>query len=827
MRGSTSPIWFALLLASGLAGVAAGGGCSPADGTSDGDDNGPKPGFDPARPGAGGGDEAGAGGSGNPGTPDGSDSLPDAGPDATPLEPRTSSVITFEPSARFAARECTLTVRFQGNARSVRIAGEFTNWATDARPLTRNGDAFEITLEPTATLKPGELYGYKLIVDDVWTIDPEARYRKLVGDQMNSGLRLPECTRGPEILTSKLTVTPTVSSSGVSGTARVRVEVRAPSGGPSPKRLIASLDGRALAASTYEVDEASGAVTFTVPGIAKGKHRLSLRAEDDAGRTAEPVDLPFWVEEEAFDYRDGLIYMFMMDRYANGDRSNDRPVGGPVDYDADFHGGDLQGALAVMKSGYFEKLGVRTIWLSPLNAQTSKHHPGSGNQQYSAYHGYWPIKAREVEPRFGGDAALRAFVREAHGRGIRVLLDLINNQVHEDHEYIGPNASWFRTSCKCGDIGCGWSERPFECMFERYLPDIDWTKPGAEKRFIDDAVFWIDEFDLDGFRVDAVKHVESNSIYNMRAELARRFEQGGERIFMVGETAVGEGDRGTFFGETFRSGFEWIDAYTGPNALDGQFDFPTRHNMADGLVNGERPLNEVEGELRKAETRYRPGNRHVRFLNGHDNPRIASIAARDPRLGCTWASGCRGTALPPLTYSDPEVYVRLKRALTVLYTMPGVPFLYAGDEVAFGGGADPDMRRDMLFAEPELAPLQMTRPSLSPRALSLRQVDLRDYARKLGAARSASRAIRRGERMTLLGNESNLWVYAYQTGPKEVAVIAVNRGPAVDRIVPTGSLSLGEITSFRSATDVGAATKVTGGVRVALGPGEATIFVGE
>ena len=48
---------------------------------------------------------------------------------------------------------------------------------------------------------------------------------------------------------------------------------------------------------------------------------------------------------------------------------------------------------------------------------------------------------------------------------------------------------------------------------------------------------------------------------------------------MVGETAVGEYDSGTFFGEHFGSGFEWIDAYTGPNALDGQFDFPTRHNM--------------------------------------------------------------------------------------------------------------------------------------------------------------------------------------------------------------------------------------------------------
>jgi hypothetical protein len=100
----------------------------------------------------------------------------------------------------------------------------------------------------------------------------------------------------------------------------------------------------------------------------------------------------------------------------------------------------------------------------------------------------------------------------------------------------------------------------------------------------------------------------------------------------------------------------------------------------------------VESQLAKSERSYRPDNHHVRFLNGHDNPRIASVAARDGKIQCSWASGCRGDQLPPLAYADAAVYERLRRGLTVLYTMPGVPYLYAGDEVAFGGGLDPDMR---------------------------------------------------------------------------------------------------------------------------------------
>jgi glycosidase len=343
---------------------------------------------------------------------------------------------------------------------------------------------------------------------------------------------------------------------------------------------------------------------------------------------------------------------------------------------------------------------------------------------------------------------------------------------------------------------------------------------------VSDAVHWLTEFDFDGFRVDAVKHVEANSIYNMRAELARRFEQAGARVFMVGETAVGENDSNTFFGESFADGFAWIDAYTGQNALDGQFDFPTRHNMADGLVSGGMPLDQVEGQLQKSLSKYRPGALHVRFLNGHDNPRIASIAAQDPKLGCTWASGCRDADLPPTSYSDPVVYQRLRRALTALYTIPGIPYLYQGDELAFPGGADPDMRRDMRFAEPELAGLHMAKPGGTATPLTQQQVDLRDFVRKLGDVRARSRALRRGDRKTLLGSDPNVWVYAYQSGPKELAVIAVNRGSGpANRSLVAGSLNLTGVTSFDAPLGLGSLSLSGANLDLSLPAGEAAIFI--
>ena len=159
--------------------------------------------------------------------------------------------------------------------------------------------------------------------------------------------------------------------------------------------------------------------------------------------------------------------------------------------------------------------------------------------------------------------------------------------------------------------------------------------------------------------------------------------------------------------------------------------------------------------------------------------------------------------------------------------MPGVPYLYSGDEVAFPGGNDPDMRRNMRFEESDLASVQMAKPGTTPVALNGQQVDLRDFARKLGAARLGSRAIRRGDRYTLLGNEADLWVYAYKAGPKEIAIVAINRGGSVTRTIAAGALSLGSsgVTGWTSAAGNGSASTSGADIAITLGDGEAAIFL--
>lgn len=719
-------------------------------------------------------------------------------------------------AAGWPERTCAVTVEYRAsNANQVLIAGDFTGWADRPLPMQRDPDGvFRRTLTAADGLVPGVPGAYKVIADGTWHINPDANRRKYDGDCVNGAVLLPDCSR-PDIEVQSVTVSP-------AGQGEVVLHPRRGVDGADLTTFEFTLDGQPLALGRdATIDSESGELRLPLRGLASGKHRLTVRAEDADGQTVGPFHLPLWVEPKPFDWREGVLYLAFIDRFANGDPGNDDPVGAPVEYPADWHGGDLAGAQAVLESGYFERMGVNAIWLSPINAQIDGHWPdrGDGNRRFAAYHGYWPIRAREVDPRFGGNEALHAFVQAAHARGIRVLLDLINNQVHEQHEYVGPHPDWFRSECVCGaDPGCGWSERPLDCLFARYLPDINWRNTSAEARFIDDALSWVEDYDVDGFRVDAVKHVETTSVYNLRAALADRFERGGHRILMLGETAVGEFDGfDDHCGEQYPNGYAWIDAYTGPTGLDGQFDFPTHHRTQYGLLTGTAGFEVIEDAVADYEDRYRADALHVRFLGSHDTSRLSSRANFDGAVDCAWPGGGNCAQLPQ-NPSDPEAFKRLIRAWTVLYALPGLALLYYGDEVALPGGNDPDNRRDMPWSG------ALAGVSLTDAPLNEAQRALSDRVAALGRARVEWPALSRGDRAPLVVTP-DLYVFARYLGD-EVVVVAANRGPAVQgAIVRLGGLA-GDGGDFERVVGDAGAQLITEGnvVRLDLPAGGAAIF---
>ena len=731
-------------------------------------------------------------------------------------------------------RACSVTITgFAEGDTPLLFASSVTGWAEDPIELPlieREADGlarYELTLSAreglglTLGLEEGVRYPYKLIQGDVWRLNPEASLQAFDGACANSAFMIPSCEE-PTIELEPVT------SEWSNGSGSVTLNGRALRGageGSELRGLDVTLDGEPL---PVEPEVRTGLFSVSLTSLSPGKHRLTLRTSDASGRVSELLIVPFWIEADPFEWEKTPMYMILVDRFANGQVSSDAPIGTPVAPIADWRGGDLQGVTEAIRAGYFDELGVRALWLSPINEQVQGHfedRAGEG-RRFAAYHGYWPISGRRVDPRYGGDEGLRALVSAAHERGIRVLLDLINNQVHEQHEYYQSYPSWFRTSCVCGaEAGCGWSERPLDCLFASYLPDINWREPAAEEQFIADALYWVEEFDVDGFRVDAVKHVETTSIYNLREALTRRFERGGERVWMFGETAVGEADRfDDGCGVRYENGYEWIDAYTGRTALDGQFDFPTHHRTRWNLLSEAGDLSAVADAYQDAVDQYQPSAKHVRFLGSHDTPRISSESAGDLNAPCVWP-GQTGCTAPAGPVEDLEVITRLKRAWATLYMSPGIPLLYYGDELALPGAGDPDNRRPMPW-DGLLSTLNLD----SEQSVTDTQRDLKQWLSSLGQLRARSDAIAHGQ-LTTLWRSSARYIFARLDEQGRGVIVALNRGETFSESLSAPSAwagleeSLPRVLSSASSAERADPLTLSGGLlTLTLSRGEVAIF---
>jgi glycosidase len=532
-------------------------------------------------------------------------------------------------------------------------------------------------------------------------------------------------------------------------------------------------------------------VAIALAGLTAGKYTLVVEATDSAGKTAVPVRVPFWIESDAFDWHDALIYMVMTDRFRDGDPSNDPAPSPGADVTADYHGGDLRGVTQAIDDGTFDTLGVRALWLSPFVENTTDVEQENGHG-VTAYHGYWPTRARAVDPRLGTAADLEAMVTAAHRHGIRVLMDYVINHVHEDHEYYAAHPSWFRVGCTCGDPDCGWTEHRLDCSFHPYMPDVDWTNKDAGEQMIADALWWLERFDLDGLRVDAVKHVEDLAITNLATRINETFEGGGTEYFLLGETAMG------WAGDDVAANlpeYDTISRYVGPNALSGQFDFVLYHATAYRVwADDERGMLHLDYWTKQSLAHYPVDAVMTPFVGSHDSERITSLAyltSSSASVHHKWVS----EGLPAAPSTD-EPYQRATLALTWLLGVPGAPLLYYGDEYGEYGGADPDNRH-------------MWR---APAQRDARQTAMAAKVARAGQLRRELAPLRRGRYMSLTVTEDVLTFG--RVLDNQAVVVAINRAGAA-RTVDVDLAPLAGVTLGASLTDrldpAGRTVAVSGG----------------
>lgn len=451
-------------------------------------------------------------------------------------------------------------------------------------------------------------------------------------------------------------------------------------------------------------------------------------------------------ETKDFQWQDGVIYYAFTDRFANGEKANDRPVpGDKVLPPADYQGGDFEGVRQHIEDDYFQKLGVNVLWLAPLN-----RNPDGAWQEYlppyrhySGYHGYWPVSHTEVEPRFGGNVGLRALVESAHKDGIKVIADLVLKHVHVEHPLWTSKREWFGTL----ELPDGrknlrlWDEQQFTTWFEEWLPGFDFDNPEAVAFLLDNAKFWINEFGLDGYRLDAVKHIRYSFWPSFRSTM-RAMDSAGAPRYFVGETFM---DR------------QGIMGFVGPNMLDGQFDFPLYDTIMEVFAKDVQGFAELEKSLSESETIYGKETLMSPLVGNHDKSRFMAFADGDlPKPGETDEEEIGWTQSIEVDHASS--YEKLKMALAFILSLDGVPMIYYGDEVGLTGAGDPDNRRMMPLDE-----------KLTPE-----QKSVKAHFSKLTDLRSRHPALRYGTRRPLLADGNR---YAFVRRHFDDAVLCVwNKG---------------------------------------------------
>ncbi|MFZ4482942.1 MAG: alpha-amylase family glycosyl hydrolase [Chthoniobacterales bacterium] len=615
--------------------------------------------------------------------------------------------------------------------KKVNVAGQFNGWNTGSHEMKKNEEGvFELFVNLPAGAHP-----YKLVVDGEWTTDPANPEQQDDGTgSRNSIVRVAAPDRGKPPVVFAVTA--------ADGRADFRVVTDR-----AEVAQVSSVLQRPDGTSVVVPYRREGNLIRVETGDAPEGSWVRVVAADASGNVSNAARVPVKPSNE-FRWQDGIIYYAFTDRFANGEADNDRPVPDErVEPQANYQGGDFQGIRRKIDEGYFRDLGVNVLWLAPLN-----RNPDGAWQEYIApfrwytgYHGYWPVSPTEVEPRFGGESALVEMIRAAHGDNMFIIADLVLKHVHVDHPLYHERPELFGSlTLPDGSKNLRkFDEHQFTTWFEEWLPAFDFDKPEAVKFLLTNAVDFARRYRLDGYRLDAVKHIKRSFWWRYRVAMRTAVDPGRKLpVYSVGETFM---DR------------EGIMSFVGPNMLDGQFDFPLYDTIIEVLAKQHAGLEELEKSLAASELIYGKETLMSPLLGNHDKARFMAYADGDLPDPSEPDEEEVGWKNPPRV-DHPAAYARLKLGLTFLLSIDGVPMIYYGDEIGLSGAGDPDNRRMMRWDT----------------EVTAEENSVREHFRKVAAARQAHPALRYGSRRALVASGDR---YAFVRAHLGDVVLAVwNRG---------------------------------------------------
>jgi glycosidase len=515
---------------------------------------------------------------------------------------------------------------------------------------------------------------------------------------------------------------------------------------------------RSFRVSAVKVNQTGTALFVDVeikPATSPGEYPLTL--ETPRGRIAFPFRI-----EPALDVRtnfqgitaNDVIYLIMIDRFANGDPSNDVPTGAPAEATERhnpraYHGGDLRGVIDHLL--YLKDLGFTAIWLTPWydnwNGVNRCGEPWCPN---TYYHGYHAIDYYSVEDHFGDLKTLRELVEKAHSLGIKVIQDQVANHVGSQHPWTRdpPLPNWFhgtltqhqRNRFKNSVLLSPHSNvedvrNTLDGWFSDDLPDVNQEEPEVARYEIQNALWWAGVTGIDGIRQDTIQYMPRTFIRSLSEALHRQYPN----LWMVGEVFERDAAQTAFF-IGGHNGWDGIDT-----KLDSVFDF-SLWNISLAVFTNQLPMTALREQL-KYDALYPSPAKITLLANNHDTPRFLSL------------SGASATGS--------------KLHTAFVLTVRGIPQLYYGEEIAMEGKDDPDNRRDFPGGF-TVGTVRDSRSAFNDGERTQAERDLFNWTRSWLHLRAEHTALRTGKLVDLF-YDKDAYVFARQDST-ECVIVAFNRG---------------------------------------------------
>ncbi|WP_028782009.1 alpha-glycosidase [Thalassobacillus devorans] len=373
------------------------------------------------------------------------------------------------------------------------------------------------------------------------------------------------------------------------------------------------------------------------------------------GDTADYFAFPFLNPADVFTapewVRQTTWYQIFPERFGNGDPSLN-PEGTLAWGSADptptnFFGGDFQGVIDHLD--YLVKLGINGIYFTPIFKAYSNHK-------------YDTIDYMEIDPQFGDKETFRKLVQECHERGIKVMLDAVFNhsgyyfppfQDVLEKEQASKYSDWFHLR-----------ELPIKTepvpnydtfAFVHTMPKLNTEHPEVKRYLLDVARYWIEEFDIDGWRLDVANEID----HAFWREFRRVVKSAKPDAYILGEI--------------WHDSMPWLQG----DQFDAVMNYPFTNGAVEFFAKDSMKASEFADTITKVLHMYPDNVNEVAFnlLDSHDTPRILTLAG--------------------------EEKARVKLLYLFQLSFIGTPCIYYGDEIGMSGGQDPGCRECMIWDEEE------------------------------------------------------------------------------------------------------------------------------